>query len=380
MRLTRQAENETVEVANPWFRSLRNSRRLVAAAVAALLAGGVWMSVQAIGLQREARNARAWLAWVEDLQGAGARGAPALDFPPGLPTHLNGVLGPIDFAAKRRHVAELLETGRPIESAVESLRTMLLIELRLLEESSGTKGAFLILLAAGAFFLAAGHVSMLRILGAQREHMGLLQIRAETDALTGCLNRAAFLGRAHEEWERALRGNSGLAVMMVDLDWFKEINDTFGHLSGDGILRDLALQLRRGLRPYDIVARYGGDEFVVLLPDVDSAEAAELAGRLKGSLFPSVRTSRGRISASCSIGVAARGDFPFHESFERLLLEADRALYSAKREGRGKVVIASASPGGEEFRSAARPAGASASATPVRRRPAPPVGREFESA
>jgi diguanylate cyclase (GGDEF)-like protein len=323
----------------PWMATLRASRLLVAAALVAMMAGGVALGVEAIRLHREAAHARAALTWLEGF-GSHSTVEDLIGFSHELPRNVEGVLTTVDLHAHVLDWIKALREGGALPGRVESLRNTLRVELRLLEGSSATKTTFLLIFALGAFFLAVGHLCMLRLLKAQRDAMGQLQLRAETDPLTGCLNRAAFLERAHEEWERSRRYGSSLAVLMIDLDWFKEINDTFGHVAGDGILRDLAHRLKTSLRPYDVLGRYGGDEFIALLPDVDGAEAGALLDRIQKTLKPSTRSSRATVVASCSVGMAVRSDFPRAQSFESLLLEADRALYMAKDGGRGRAIRA----------------------------------------
>jgi diguanylate cyclase (GGDEF)-like protein len=149
---------------------------------------------------------------------------------------------------------------------------------------------------------------------------------ARTDALTGVLNHGAMQLRIREEIARAHRDGHPLGAVILDLDDFKGVNDTQGHAAGDELLRRVARALQGELRPYDQVARYGGDEFVLLLPGSDEAETAAVAERCRDA-----------IGGKCSIGVAA-----WHEGLDAdaLLAQADRALMLAKRTGKGRVAVA----------------------------------------
>jgi diguanylate cyclase (GGDEF)-like protein len=156
---------------------------------------------------------------------------------------------------------------------------------------------------------------------------------AECDPLTGLLNRRTFAKRLLEELELARQSDRSLTYVMIDVDDFKAVNDTYGHAQGDRVLRDLSAALLRGARAHDVVGRYAGDEFVVLYIGVDRALAATLVARLSASL----REQR----LSCSMGAAL---FPQDASDAgSLLAAADRALYETKRCGKNGFRFAEAS-------------------------------------
>jgi ATP-binding cassette ChvD family protein len=165
-----------------------------------------------------------------------------------------------------------------------------------------------------------------------------LTAAARTDAKTGLLNAATWQREADAEIARALRRGEPVALLLADVDHFKEINDTHGHLIGDDMLRALAGELRQQVRESDIVGRFGGEEFVILLPHTRAAEACGIAERLRraaGAL--AVLAGDGSVGATISIGVAALHQHG-RELFE-LLAAADLALYRAKRTGRDRVCL-----------------------------------------
>jgi diguanylate cyclase (GGDEF)-like protein len=159
-----------------------------------------------------------------------------------------------------------------------------------------------------------------------------VQQAARTDALTGLLNHGAMQVRVREEIARARRDGTPLSFVIIDLDDFKRVNDVRGHQAGDELLRQVAGVLQAELRPYDQVARYGGDEFVLLLPGSDEHDAKVVAERVRDAVI------REQVGA-CSLGVAE-----WHEPLEAdgLLEHADRALLLAKRTGKGRVAVANA--------------------------------------
>lgn len=166
-----------------------------------------------------------------------------------------------------------------------------------------------------------------------------LEQLAQTDPLTQLLNRRALTDRISAEMERALRYDSTMALLMIDLDHFKKVNDTFGHLVGDDVLRDVGQLLVETIRTCDIVARYGGEEFLVLLPETDDAGAEAFADRIRVAVeahaFASVSLIE-PLRLTCSVGVAV---YPAAriESVEDLFTRADAALYRAKADGRNLV-------------------------------------------
>ncbi len=155
---------------------------------------------------------------------------------------------------------------------------------------------------------------------------------ATHDGLTGCLNRGAFLSLVDAECNRARRYRRPVSLLIVDVDRFKEINDTYGHQAGDRALRTLAASLQATVRTTDTVGRIGGDEFAVLLPEADAVEAAANARRLNVA----ARRTRGATRLTISVGAATRTgglDDP-----AALIARADAALYRAKAAGRDCVV------------------------------------------
>jgi diguanylate cyclase (GGDEF)-like protein len=163
----------------------------------------------------------------------------------------------------------------------------------------------------------------------------LAERQARQDALTGLSNRRGFIEAAAGPWSTAERGGRPLAVVMLDIDHFKDINDVHGHAAGDLALVAVARRLTRHCRTGDIVARWGGEEFVMLLPETDLGQACALAERLRHSLVQDPVVCQGTsLTLSASFGVAQRGE---QVSLEALIEEADQCLYDAKRRGRNRV-------------------------------------------
>ena len=172
-----------------------------------------------------------------------------------------------------------------------------------------------------------------RILALQDE----LRARATFDELTGLLNRATILERLQRELSHAARKREAASVVLVDIDNFKAVNDTHGHLVGDEVLREASKRLAARMRSYDELGRYGGEEFLAVLPGCGLACALEVAERMRQSVSAlAVSTSSGPVSLTASLGVASAPDgHPI--DIGELVATADAALYRAKRAGRNCV-------------------------------------------
>ena len=178
-----------------------------------------------------------------------------------------------------------------------------------------------------------------RILDLQEELLKAreaLREQATHDGLTGLLNRNSILETLDDELSRAARANQPVSVVMADLDRFKSINDCHGHLAGDAVLREAARRLKAAARRYDSVGRYGGEEFLIVLPGCDAADAAVQAERMRDAIGATpFLTPAQPVLVTGSMGVACS----FHCAPGALLREADGALYGAKAKGRNQVVV-----------------------------------------
>ncbi len=166
-----------------------------------------------------------------------------------------------------------------------------------------------------------------------------LRIEASTDTLTGLSNRNAILKVMHRDALRAQREGTHLAVALLDIDHFKKVNDTFGHKAGDHVLRHVAESMHGLLRPYDALARWGGEEFLLFLPNCSRADALHVADRLRMAVAAShvPVASNQSVRVTCSLGVAAWEGGLEPLAIEGLIEVADAALYRAKANGRDRV-------------------------------------------
>ncbi len=180
------------------------------------------------------------------------------------------------------------------------------------------------------------HASMMQ--RARDEAVAQLQQYADRDGLTGIANRRYFEVRLADEFTRWQRYGGELSMLLFDLDHFKRINDKFGHLVGDTVLRVMAERVAKAVRAQDLLGRFGGEEFVLLLPCTALAEAMQVAEKVRISICETPIDVNGTavpVSASVGGACARRG---VTSSYEALLNEADAALYTAKRQGRNRSV------------------------------------------
>lgn len=236
--------------------------------------------------------------------------------------------------------AILLTTSRPTLRVV--LGTKDDNELEAVTIALGTVAAILLvnLPAALAIMVAVG------VIANRIAEVRQLQVDVRTDPKTGLLNMRGWREVAEREMNRASRDDRPCALLMVDLDHFKNINDTWGHPAGDDVLQYVAHALRSATRPSDVIGRFGGEEFVLLLPDADREEASAAGERIRQTIsdlhVPTTDKRGGPVAIShrtTSVGVAV---YPMHaDGLDPLLQAADAAVYEAKEGGRDQVRLAS---------------------------------------
>ncbi len=170
------------------------------------------------------------------------------------------------------------------------------------------------------------------------EQIEWLRMRAFIDALTGVWNRGALFDLLNREMERMKRSKAELSIAMLDIDFFKKVNDEYGHPVGDDVLKELAERVKTAVRAYDAVGRYGGEEFLIVFPETDSEQGAAQGERIREAISNKPFNLAGQEKTiTVSLGVATRKP---KESVEELVGRADQALYKAKRSGRNRVVSA----------------------------------------
>jgi len=169
-----------------------------------------------------------------------------------------------------------------------------------------------------------------------------LRFAATHDFLTNLLNRSEILAALEREYSRSGREGKATTVIMADIDHFKRINDSLGHAAGDEVLKEVALRLKSDLRPYDLVGRYGGEEFLIILPGCELSNGARRADEIRKLVAKDlIPTPSGKTSATVSVGVTVTSSTRDH-AVSDLLYEADVSMYAAKRNGRNRVELFSA--------------------------------------
>lgn len=165
-----------------------------------------------------------------------------------------------------------------------------------------------------------------------------LKLQASQNALTGLWNRSAIFDILDRELGRAKRNETPISIGMADLDHFKSVNDSFGHIAGDTVLREVANRMRSVIRDYDSIGRYGGEEFLIVLPGLDEKGAIDAAERIRLSISEKpLVIQEGVVPVAISIGVAVMNPTTKAGQAESLIRLADEALYTAKAQGRNRV-------------------------------------------
>jgi two-component system cell cycle response regulator len=171
------------------------------------------------------------------------------------------------------------------------------------------------------------------------EMLERVETLAITDTLTELYNRRRFQTIIEKEFNRSIRYGSPLSCMMIDIDYFKAINDNYGHRLGDQVLHEVAQTIRKDVRDIDTPARWGGEEFIVLLPETTKEKALEPAGRILNDIASHEFNDLPDRRISVSIGIACTPD-PTIDSGEKLIVACDMAMYNAKHNGRNRVEVA----------------------------------------
>ncbi|MBC7963277.1 MAG: diguanylate cyclase [Steroidobacteraceae bacterium] len=188
-----------------------------------------------------------------------------------------------------------------------------------------------------ALLLGSSYIMLNQLIGKIDSAQRALHEASISDELTGLRNRRFLMSRFNEEFERARRHNTPLGFLMMDLDHFKKINDSFGHPFGDLVLKGVAGIISGAMREYDVAARYGGEEFAVLVPETKRQDLVALAERIREQLEnQDISDANSTVRVTVSIGVTSLDD---NDTPETLLKRADNALYQAKNEGRNRTVL-----------------------------------------
>ncbi|WP_207062961.1 sensor domain-containing diguanylate cyclase [Motiliproteus sp. SC1-56] len=170
-----------------------------------------------------------------------------------------------------------------------------------------------------------------------------LRFQADTDDLTGINNRRNFLRLAHKAQQRCRHAGKDCTLLLMDLDFFKRINDAYGHQMGDRVLVNISSALSAELRPYDVLGRLGGEEFAALIPEAGLERAHEVAERLRRAVEATVHSNEWPdLRVTLSVGIAFNAGAK--RELDALISQADQALYKAKHEGRNRCKIGGASP------------------------------------
>jgi diguanylate cyclase (GGDEF)-like protein len=236
-------------------------------------------------------------------------------------------------------------TGAELAAVIRQLENYVLVPIVYLSTESDTDRRLTAMQLGADDFLTKPITPehLISAISTRLRRYRVLRSHVERDSLTGLLNHAAAKDRLATEAARATRQQNAFSIAVLDLDNFKNVNDTYGHLIGDGVLKNLAELLKLRLRRTDIVGRIGGEEFVVILPDTGAPQAVDLLNELREA-FSGVRQRAGRdivFTTTFSCGIA---EYKIGVSANDIQLLADQALYQAKQAGRNRVTLASGQP------------------------------------
>lgn len=250
-----------------------------------------------------------------------------------------------DLKEERKFTAKVVETYVPIRNTGGQVIGAFEVYLLIGKYDQAVKRGQLLTILIMAVVLFGAFAASHRIIGQSvrqvREAHGQLQQIAITDALTGVANHGYLVLRGREEFDRALRSyavrdDKGLGCILLDLDHFKQVNDRYGHLVGDQVLKEFVQRLQTVLRPYDLLGRYGGEEFMVLIPESSRQDVCQVAQRMLDVIRQEPFSSdAGPLAVTASAGVALSS--LRDAKLEELLKRADDNLYHAKRGGRDRA-------------------------------------------
>ena len=189
-----------------------------------------------------------------------------------------------------------------------------------------------------------GYLLLLTDITQQKKDAAALELLATRDGLTGLFNRRTFMTLAAQEYQRALRYHHSFAVILFDLDEFKQINDTYGHLCGDEVLQEVARRCQERLRSVDLLGRYGGEEFVILLPETGQSDAEAVAEKIR-SVIGNTPIQLVEIQISIAVTISVGGivftpdDQEAMPSFDTIFSRADEMMYASKKAGRNCITM-----------------------------------------
>lgn len=258
---------------------------------------------------------------------------------------LRGALDPLLVAQGRRYQIQTVISGAlALVSVLVIIRGVLALSAPLYTDMVNQDGLLRTVLIVSLFSMVIEVCGFITLMHARVEDELLdtqarLQELADTDSLTGLVNRRKFTELVAHDIGLARRHGHALSLILFDLDHFKQINDVYGHAAGDAVLAEVARKCLETVRQTDIVARWGGEEFAVLMPETDQEGARLMARRLREILRELRPLDDQAVRTTASFGVAELGGDGSGESFERLAARADACLYRAKREGRDRVCV-----------------------------------------